>query len=128
MRYFVTGCAGFIGSNLTDQLLAGGHDVVGYDDLSTGREGFLESAASNSRFRLIRGDTLDLATLTAAMTGSQLVFHCAANADVRFGLARPRRDLEQNTLATHNVLKPCATPACIASPLLLPDRCTATPR
>ena len=105
MRYFVTGCAGFIGSHLTERLLARGHDVVGYDNFSTGRESFLESARASSQFRLIHGDTLDTSTLAAAMTGAQVVFHCAANADVRFGLVRPRRDLEQNTIATHNVLE-----------------------
>ena len=105
VRYFVTGCAGFIGSHLTERLLARGHEVVGYDNFSTGRESFLESARASPHFRLVRGDTLDASTLAAAMTGSQLVFHCAANADVRFGLARPRRDLEQNTLATHHVLE-----------------------
>jgi UDP-glucose 4-epimerase len=105
VRYFVTGCAGFIGSHLTERLLARGHEVVGYDNFSTGRESFLEAAHESADFRLIRGDTLDTPTLAAAMTGSQVVFHCAANADVRFGLTRPRRDLEQNTLATHNVLE-----------------------
>jgi len=105
VRYFVTGCAGFIGSHLTERLLARGHDVVGYDNFSTGRESFLESARASSQFRLIHGDTLDTSTLAAAMTGAQVVFHCAANADVRFGLVRPRRDLEQNTIATHNVLE-----------------------
>jgi UDP-glucose 4-epimerase len=105
VRYFVTGCAGFIGSHLTERLLARGHEVVGYDNFSTGRESFLEAARESADFRLIRGDTLDTPTLAAAMTGSQVVFHCAANADVRFGLTRPRRDLEQNTLATHNVLE-----------------------
>ena len=106
MRYFVTGCAGFIGSNLTDRLLARGHEVVGYDNLSTGRESFLESAASNSRFRLIRGDTLDLATLTAAMTGSGSWYFIAPPTPM-FALAWRGcgSDLEQNTLATHNVLE-----------------------
>ncbi len=105
VRYFVTGCAGFIGSHLTERLLARGHEVVGYDNFSTGREAFLAPASTSPHFRLIRGDLLDTATLAAAMTGSQRVFHCAANADVRFGLTHPRRDLEQNTLATHNVLE-----------------------
>lgn len=105
VRYFVTGCAGFIGSHLTERLLARGHKVVGYDNLSTGRESFLASAMRSPDFRLIRGDLLDTSMLAAAMTGSQRVFHCAANADVRFGLARPRRDLEQNTIATHNLLE-----------------------
>jgi UDP-glucose 4-epimerase len=105
LRYFVTGCAGFIGSALTDRLLARGHQVVGYDNFSTGRKNFLDRARRSASFRLIEGDTLDARTLAASMAGSEIVCHCAANADVRFGLERPRRDLEQNTIATHNVLE-----------------------
>jgi len=105
VKYFVTGCAGFIGSSLVDHLLAEGHDVVGYDNLSTGHERFLECASRSTRFHLVRGDVLDLVRLTAAMRGSEFVFHLAANADVRFGLEHPRKDLEQNTIATFNVLE-----------------------
>jgi UDP-glucose 4-epimerase len=105
MHVFVTGAAGFIGSNLVDRLLAAGHDVVGYDNLSTGLAEFLDEARRNERFRLVTGDTLDAAALTAAMQGAELVFHLAANADVRFGTEHPRRDLEQNTIATFNVLE-----------------------
>jgi UDP-glucose 4-epimerase len=105
LRYFVTGCAGFIGSALTERLLFDGHVVVGYDNFSTGQESFLRAASASGGFRLVRGDVLDHATLSEAMTGSDFVFHLAANADVRFGIENPRRDLEQNTVATHNVLE-----------------------
>jgi UDP-glucose 4-epimerase len=105
MRAFVTGGAGFIGSNLTDRLLADGYDVTVYDHFSTGQRSFLASAAKNSRFRLVDGDLLDLANLTQAMAGHDIVFHLAANADVRFGTQHPRKDLEQNTIATFNVLE-----------------------
>ena len=105
MRALVTGAAGFIGSNLCDRLLTLGHEVVGFDNFSTGQERFLESAVSNSHFRLIRGDLLELEALDAAMGGIDEVFHLAANADVRFGTQHPRRDLEQNTIATWNVLE-----------------------
>jgi UDP-glucose 4-epimerase len=105
MRCFVTGGAGFIGSHLVDRLLDLGHDVVAYDNLSTGQQAFLEPARASSRFELIQGDTLDSATLTEAMSGSEIVFHLAANADVRFGTQHPRRDLDQNTIATFNVLE-----------------------
>lgn len=104
MRYFVTGCAGFIGSTLTERLLADGHTVVGYDNFSTGQGRFLAAALACANFRLVRGDVLDLAPLTESMNGSEFVFHLAANADVRFGLEHPNKDLEQNTIATHRVL------------------------
>jgi UDP-glucose 4-epimerase len=105
MHYFVTGGAGFIGSNVVDRLLQAGHFVTAYDNFSTGQERFLEQAHASARFTLARGDTLDLETLTHAMRDSEFVFHLAANADVRFGTQHPRRDLEQNTFATFNVLE-----------------------
>ena len=104
-RAFVTGCAGFIGSNLTDRLLANGWTVVGIDDFSTGQRRYLESAAKSPAFRLVEADLLDIDALTGAMRGADCVFHLAANADVRLGTAQPRKDLEQNTVATHNVLE-----------------------
>jgi len=104
-KAFVTGAAGFIGSNLVDRLIADGVEVVGWDNFSTGQERFLEDAFKSSSFRLLRGDNLDLPSLTAAMADCDFVFHFAANADVRFGTEHPRRDLEQNTIATYNVLE-----------------------
>jgi UDP-glucose 4-epimerase len=105
MHVVVTGAAGFIGSNLVDRLVAGGHQVVGYDNLSTGHRRFLSDAERSGRFTLVTGDTLDLATLTRAMRGAEFVFHLAANADVRFGTEHPCKDLEQNTIATSHVLE-----------------------
>lgn len=100
MRILVTGAAGFIGSTLADRLLADGHEVVGYDNLSTGRREFLNPALA---FHC--ADLLDPGALARAMRGVELVFHLAASADVRFGTDHPRRDLEQNTIATANVLE-----------------------
>lgn len=105
MNYFVTGGAGFIGSNLTDRLLQDGHAITVFDNFSTGQERFLEKAQTFPKFTLVRGDLLDLDLLTRAMCGADFVFHLAANADVRFGLDHPRKDLEQNTVATYNVLE-----------------------
>jgi UDP-glucose 4-epimerase len=104
-RVFVTGAAGFIGSSLCDRLLADGLFVTGWDNFSTGRKEFLEKACSSKSFRLIVGDNLDRDELRDAMAGSDFVFHLAANADVRFGLEHPEKDLQQNTLATFNVLE-----------------------
>jgi UDP-glucose 4-epimerase len=101
----VTGAAGFIGSNLVDRLLALGKTVVGWDNLSTGQEAFLATARAHPAFQFVQSDTADLDGLTAALRGCDFVFHLAANADVRFGTRHPRRDLEQNTIATFNVLE-----------------------
>ena len=87
-----------------DRLLAERFAVVGWDNFSTGQAGFLERARSTAGFRFVEGDNLDLQALTRAMQGCDFVFHLAANADVRFGLHHPHKDLEQNTLATANVL------------------------
>lgn len=105
MKVFVTGAAGFIASNLVDRLLADGHEVTGYDNFSTGQEHFIQSARGASRFTLHRNDLLDSKALLQAMEGCDLVVHLAANADVRFGLQHPTKDLEQNTIATSNVLE-----------------------
>ena len=105
MRAFVTGGAGFIGSSLVDRLLAEGCEVVAWDNFSTGQERFVAQAQTHPAYRLVRGDNLDLPSLTKAMAGCDIVFHLAANADVRFGLQHPGKDLEQNTIATFHVLE-----------------------
>ena len=105
MRVLVTGAAGFIGSHVVERFLGLGHHVVGYDNFSTGQREFLAAASLHARFELIEGDLLDLDRLTRAMAGVELVLHLAANADVRFGTEHPRRDLEQNTIGTANVLE-----------------------
>lgn len=105
MKCVVTGSAGFIGSNLVDRLLAEGHHVVGIDNFSTGQRRFLERATTFESFRLVEADLLGEAAIRSACAGADVVFHLAANADVRFGTAHPRRDLEQNTIATYNVLE-----------------------
>jgi UDP-glucose 4-epimerase len=105
LKAFVTGAAGFIGSNLVDRLVGLDHEVIGYDNFSTGSEENLKRALASGRFRLLRADVLDLDTLKTAMAGCDTVFHLAANADVRFGTEHPRKDLEQNTIATFNVVE-----------------------
>ena len=105
MRYLVTGGAGFIGSNLVDRLLSLEHEVIAYDNFSTGKEEFLEKARRFSQFRLIRSNLHDTESLAEAVRGCDFVFHLAANADVRFGLDNPGRDLKENTVATFNVLE-----------------------
>ena len=104
-KVFVTGACGFIGSNLVDRLLKDGYKVVGWDNRSTGRIEFLNDVLNNPNFTLIEGDNLNVSALSEAMIGCDVVFHLAANADVRFGLNHPSKDLNQNTIATFNVLQ-----------------------
>ena len=112
MRVLVTGAAGFIGSNMVDRLLSAGYSVIGFDNFSTGQRQFLESALSHPQFILQEADLLDRARLAQAMSGVELVIHLAANADVRFGTEHPRKDLEQNTIATWNVLEAMREQGC----------------
>jgi UDP-glucose 4-epimerase len=63
-QIFITGAAGFIGSNLVNRLLADGKTVVGWDNFSTGQRKFLDGALKNKNFKLVEGDNLDLPALT----------------------------------------------------------------
>ena len=90
---------------MVDRLLRAGHTVIAYDNFSTGQARFLEHLSGSPNFTLVNADVLDLGALTDAARGCDIVFHLAANADVRFGTEHPRKDLEQNTIATFNVLE-----------------------
>jgi len=106
MKVVVTGGAGFIGSNLVDALLAVGHGVLAIDNFTTGYEQHLAGAATNRDFASVEGDLLhEPERLVELVSGADAIVHLAANADVRFGWDAPRRDLEQNVIATHNVLE-----------------------
>ncbi len=98
----VTGGAGFVGSHMVDALVAREAKVTVLDNLSTG---FRELVSSSSRVRFIEGDLLDQKTVNTAVEGQEFVFHFGANADVKDGLLHPRRDIEQNILATQNLLE-----------------------
>jgi UDP-glucose 4-epimerase len=90
---------------MVDCLLVAGHSVVGFDNMSTGQRRFLEGALLHPQFSFQQADLLDRKSLAQAMKGAELVVHFAANADVRFGTENPRKDLDQNTIATWNVLE-----------------------
>lgn len=105
MKYIVTGAAGFIGSNLVDRLIKDGHCVLGIDNLSTGRVEFLKKSLASERFTFVEGDITNKEFLEASFKGWDFVYHLAANADVRFGLNHPYKDIEQNTIGTFNVLE-----------------------
>src|SRR5215471_13539503 len=106
MHVVVTGGAGFIGSNLVDQLLDDGHTVTAVDNLSTGSLDFLGKAISRPGFELVDMDLLEeAARFRDIVRPADAVFHLAANADVRYGWDEPERDLRQNVIVTHNVLE-----------------------
>jgi len=104
-RACITGGAGFIGSNLADRLRRLGAEVVIVDDFRTGRREFIRDLLADPAVTLHEGDVLDQDLLERAFAGCDWIFHLQANADVRHGLEHPRRDLEQNTIATANVLE-----------------------
>ncbi len=105
MKYVVTGCAGFIGSTLVDSLLEKGNHVVGIDNFSTGRKDFLSKANQNDNFLLVENDLKNIKQYSEVLENAGMVFHFAANADVRFGLNHPSKDLHENTYNTFLLLE-----------------------
>jgi len=105
MKYLVTGCAGFVGSHVVDALLARGHEVVGVDNLSTGIIRFMTNALENPNFTFIEGDLLLNSSLLSDLKGIDCVYHFAANADIRGGMADSKKDLEQNVIVTFFLLE-----------------------
>ena len=113
MRAVVTGAAGFIGSTLVDRLLSEGYQVVGVDDLSTGNAAYLAHARMYNerrpkRFTFVRADIQapELAGIVAG-TNPDVVFHLAAQVDLRMSVADPLRDARTNVLGTINLLEAC---------------------
>jgi UDP-glucose 4-epimerase len=102
---FVTGGAGFIGSHVVDRMLAEGHAVTVYDNLSTGRREALERHLGEPGFTFVEADLLDLACLRQAIAGHDLVWHLAANTDIRHGATRTDADLKNCVIGTWNVLE-----------------------
>ena len=101
----ITGCAGFIGSNLVDFLLKKNFKIIGIDNLSTGNISFLSNALKNKRFSFVKQDLLNFSKIKKYFKGVDMVFHLSANADVRFGPKHPKKDIKQNLLVTSNVLE-----------------------
>lgn len=105
-RVLITGGAGCIGSDLAEALVSRGDDVVALDNLSSGRLEHIEPLLGRSNFRFIEGDLLDQDALDESMDSVDMVYHLAANPDVKFSPGDPTdKDLRQNTLATYAVLE-----------------------
>ena len=105
MKCFVTGGAGFIGSHLTDRLIAEKNNVTVFDNLSVGKIEFLKKNIGNSNFKFIQADLLNLDEVKKAMKGHNIVFHLAANPEARLGIENTELDLKQETIVTYNVLE-----------------------
>jgi len=100
----VTGGAGFIGSHLVDRLIESNRVTV-LDNFSSGKREFIEGTIKDPNFTLIEADLLDQKAVQAALEGIDLVFHLAANPDVKIGAEDTRTHLDQNVVATYNLLE-----------------------
>lgn len=106
MKVLLTGCAGFIGSNLLNYMLQNKFQIIGVDNLSTGKIEHIDEHLNNPNFVFHNIDLKDKEKLNSVNCKDvDLVVHLAANADVRFGLDHPSRDLEENTIVTFNILE-----------------------
>lgn len=108
MKVLVTGAAGFIGSHLVDRLLAEGEDVLGFDDLSSGAMANLHDARSSGvgKFTFQRGDvTSNLLADVIKRQKPEVIFHLAAQVDVRKSVSDPIHDAMINVIGTINVLQ-----------------------
>jgi len=104
-KILVTGGAGFIGSHMVDNLMAYGANVVVLDNLSVGKRKNIKKWLHNPNFSLIVGDLLKIKEIEKAVNHCELVFHLAANPEVRLGVENPRIHFEQNIVATYNLLE-----------------------
>jgi UDP-glucose 4-epimerase len=107
MRCLVTGAAGFIGSHLTDALLAAGHSVIGVDDLSTGRMKNLDLAQKNKNFSFLKKNVVGLKPAGLPSGELDWFFHLAGRADLVPSIVNPREYFEVNVDGTFDALE-CA--------------------
>jgi UDP-glucose 4-epimerase len=110
MKVVVTGGAGCIGSDLVGALLSRGEEVIAVDNLSSGKLEHVSPFFDHAGFRFVEGDLLDISLLGPLLSGVDFVYHLAANPDVKFTPGdRTDKDLQQNTIATYNVLESMRT-------------------
>jgi UDP-glucose 4-epimerase len=110
VKYFITGGAGFIGSNMADRLLENNsNEVTVYDNFCSGQMSYIEHHLKDKRFRLIKGDLLDLPLLKKSIAGHDFVFHFAANPDIAKSMLETDLDLRLGIIATYNVVESMRT-------------------
>jgi UDP-glucose 4-epimerase len=106
MQFFVTGGAGFLGSNLTNEILDRGlGPVTVYDNFSIGKRSHFGDRVSDPRLRIVEGDVRDLAKVSDAVAGHDVVFHLASNSDIARAATDPLIDFEHGTLLTQTLLE-----------------------
>jgi UDP-glucose 4-epimerase len=103
--YLITGGAGFIGSHLTDALLARGDHVVALDNLSTGRLSNLDAAGAHPNFRFVQGSVLDEMALDELAHQCDVIVHLAAAVGVKLIVEQPLRSLTTNIRGSENVIE-----------------------
>ena len=113
MHYLITGGAGFIGSHLADHLLAQGHHVHAYDNLSTGSLDTIAHLADHERFTLTIGDVCDKPALQAAAAGCERIVHLAAAVGVKHILEHPVETITTNVRGTEHVLEIAESQGCL---------------
>jgi len=104
-KIIITGGAGFIGSHLADRLVAEGNEVVVIDDLSSGRLGFLEKCKGRKNFKFVKADLHKPEKYASELAGADVIYHLAANPDVRAAIANTRVEIDQGILSTYNLLE-----------------------
>ena len=105
VKVLITGGAGFIGSHLTEELLARGQDILAIDDLSTGNLSNLASFDGSARFNFQQGSVLDIPHLAALIEEADIIYHLAAAVGVKYVLENPVATLVTNAQGTENVLR-----------------------
>lgn len=105
MRVLVTGGAGFIGSHLVDELINEGHEVVVIDNLSSGVYEFIKENVDSGKVIFHNADLKNLDSIKNIFKGVEMVYHLAANPDIRLGTRITDTDLKEGTIATYNVLE-----------------------
>ena len=105
MRFLITGGAGFIGSHLSEDLLAAGHSVVAIDDLSTGRMHNVESVSNNKEFQLVVESITNTTVMDRLVSECDIIVHLAAAVGVELIVRSPVHTIETNVMGTENVLR-----------------------
>ncbi|MFA6330068.1 MAG: NAD-dependent epimerase/dehydratase family protein [Candidatus Micrarchaeia archaeon] len=104
-KIVVTGGAGFIGSHLVDRLVSEGNDVVAIDNLASGRLEFLARSKGKPNFKFVKADLLKPEQYSAELAGAKVIYHLAANPDIKAAITNTRIEVDQGVLSTYNLLE-----------------------